>query len=149
EIAESEAQRLDLVALIHHPLGEETGLEPATAEALRHGERRALAAACGVIATSTATARLLINDYGVNPERIAVARPGSDLSTRAGDGRRGDAVELLSVGTLTHRKGHDLLVEALARLRDLPWLCRIVGSPDRAPAVAAALECQIARHGLH
>jgi glycosyltransferase involved in cell wall biosynthesis len=57
-------------------------------------------------------------------------------------------VRLLSIGTLTPRKGHDLLIEALARLADLSWTCRIIGSPDRAPVTAAELGALIARHGL-
>src|SRR4051812_27846945 len=43
EIAERAAGRLRLVALVHHPLAEETGLSAAASEALFHSERRALA----------------------------------------------------------------------------------------------------------
>jgi len=57
-------------------------------------------------------------------------------------------VVLLSVGNLIHRKGHDLLVEALARLTDLRWSCRIVGSLDHDPEYARRLARQIAGHGL-
>ena len=150
EIAETEAGRLRLVALVHHPLAEETGLSAAAADALFHSERRALAMTRGIIATSSTTAQRLIERYGVAPERLAVARPGSDpasLPPAVAPGQ-GHIVNLLSVGTLTPRKGHDLLIEALARLADLPWTCRIIGSPDRAPATAADLRGRIARHGL-
>ena len=118
--------------------------------ALLESERRALAMTRGVIATSATTARRLVQAYGVAPARLAIARPGSDplpaIPERsfASD----QAVSLLSVGTLTHRKGHDLLIEALARLAGLPWSCRIVGSPDRAPAIADDLRRRIAGHGL-
>ena len=149
-IAAAERERLRLIALVHHPLAEETGLGAADCAALLESERRALAMTRGVIATSATTARRLVQAYGVAPARLAVARPGSDpvpaIPERsfAGD----QAVHLLSVGTLTHRKGHDLLIEALARLADLPWTCRIVGSPDRAPAIADDLRRRIAGHGL-
>ena len=150
KIAEKEAGRLRLVALVHHPLAEETGLSAAASDSLFRSERRALAGTRGVIATSGTTARRLIESYDVLPERIAVAQPGSDRATTGPISARGpdEPVRLLSIGTLTPRKGHDLLIEALARLTDLPWSCRIIGSPDRAPATAAELRAQIARHGL-
>jgi glycosyltransferase involved in cell wall biosynthesis len=150
EVAEAEAGRLRLVALVHHPLAEETGLSAAASDALFRSERRALAVTRGVIATSSTTAHRLIERYDVQPERLAVAQPGSDpapagpISLRVPD----EPVKLLSIGTLTPRKGHDLLIEALARLADLPWTCRIIGSPDRAPTTAADLRTRIARHGL-
>ncbi|MQA67214.1 MAG: glycosyltransferase, partial [Alphaproteobacteria bacterium] len=46
------------------------------------------------------------------------------------------------------RKGHDVLVGALARIRDLPWRSVVVGCLDREPATARALERRIARTGL-
>jgi glycosyltransferase involved in cell wall biosynthesis len=109
-----------------------------------------LAKARGVIATSGTTAKRLIERYGVVPERLAVARPGSDPGPAGPRSTRvpGEPVRLLSIGTLTPRKGHDLLIEALAALGELPWSCRIIGSPDRAPATAAELRAQIARHCL-
>jgi hypothetical protein len=71
---EAQVGRLRLIALIHHPLAEETGLPPERAEALRAGERRALAAVSQVVVTSRFTARLLA-DYSVPAARIAVVEP--------------------------------------------------------------------------
>jgi glycosyltransferase involved in cell wall biosynthesis len=74
---EREAGRLRIVALVHHPLAAETGIDPALAAVLEISERRALAAARSVIVSSRATAATLAG-YGVTADRVAVVEPGSD-----------------------------------------------------------------------
>jgi glycosyltransferase involved in cell wall biosynthesis len=143
EIAAAESRRLRLVALVHHPLALETGLEDGRAEALRTSEASALAAARTVITTSAATARALA-DYGVALERTAVVEPGTDPAPLA-RGSRGRVLELLCVSAVVPRKGHSVLVEALAPLVDRPWRLTCVGSLARAPKTVAALRQQIAR----
>jgi glycosyltransferase involved in cell wall biosynthesis len=147
EAAMAVRARRPLVALVHHPLALETGLSAADALAMRQSERAALACASMVVVTSAPTARLLANDYGVPPERVAVARPGTD---RGGSERRtGDAtVQLLSIGSLVERKGFDVLIAALATLKDLPWRLCIAGDRTRNAAVAARVDADIVRHGL-
>jgi len=49
---------------------------------------------------------------------------------------------ILSVGLLAARKGHDILVAALAQIRDLSWQAQIVGKTHD-PAVEANLRRQI------
>lgn len=136
-----------VVALCHHPLALESGLAPALADRLRASERAALGACAGVIAASAATAATLTAEYGVPPAHLAVARPGTDPALRA-TGSGGPGVALLAVGSLTRRKGHDVLIEALAGLARLDWRLTIAGPANRDPDCAAALEWQIARHGL-
>ncbi|MGE0718469.1 MAG: glycosyltransferase family 4 protein, partial [Alphaproteobacteria bacterium] len=68
-----------IVALVHHPLAEETGLAPGDADRLRAAERADLARVDGVVVTSAFTARALAADYGVSADRIAVVPPGVDL----------------------------------------------------------------------
>lgn len=63
---------------------------------------------------------------------------------RALDWEEAGAPQLLTVGRLEWQKGHDLALEALARLRDLPWTYWIVGEG----AHRADLEAQIARLSL-
>jgi glycosyltransferase involved in cell wall biosynthesis len=136
-----------VIALVHHPLALETGLSNEEAAQLRTSERTALAGARRVVVTSAATARILVADYDVRGDRIAVAPPGSDRVARA-RGNAAGPVALLSVGALVPRKGHDVLIAALANLADLDWRLTIVGPSDRDPATAARLEAQIVRLGL-
>src|SRR3954451_22534806 len=145
-VAARHRDRLRLVALVPPPLCLETGLDPARAADLRTDERRALAACRRVIVTSPATATTLAADFDVPPERLTVAIPGTDpapLATATGDPPR-----LLCVGTLTPRKAHRLLLEALATSLDLPWHLVLAGSTDRDPATAAAVRAAIKRLGL-
>jgi len=141
-LAAAEGQRLRLVALVHHPLA----LEPGAPMALVASEREALRHARAVIATSVTTAETLRADYGVPGDRLLVAPPGTDQVPPAP--RRGNPPHLLSLGSVTPRKGHATLVAALARIADLPWHCTIAGSLDRAPETVAALAAQITTTGL-
>ncbi len=136
-----------LVALVHHPLGLESGLDPATAQALIDNERAVLVHARHVIVTSETTRATLIADFGVPGERVTVAEPGADPAPRF-EGSGGGEAALLAVGSITPRKGHVVLVEALAGLTDLPWRLTIIGSPERDPVCAAELNAAIAAHGL-
>lgn len=149
-VAEAEARRLRLVGLIHHPLAYETGLTHAKQALLLTSERRALHAARAVICTSATTAGILSGKYGIARDRLFVAQPGTDpvSSGKAPARAFDDVAHLLSVGTVTHRKGHDVLIEALALVADLHWTCTIAGSLDREPAMAAMISEKIARHGL-
>jgi glycosyltransferase involved in cell wall biosynthesis len=147
DVASQLAGRNPLLALLHHPLALEWGLSVAQAGALRASERSALAAAKGVVVTSTATARLVASDYGVPAERITVARPGSDPAPPA-RGSQGDVVHLLSVGAVVPRKGFDVLIAALATLTDLPWQLAIAGDLTRDSDAAAQLHTEVARHAL-
>lgn len=150
ELAEAEGGRLRLVALVHHPLALETGLAPADRDSLARSERRALRMARAVIANSAATAKALIQDYGVPPDILTIAEPGTDPARKLARsaGATGSARHLLSVGTVTPRKGYDVLIEALASIHDLPWTCTIAGSLERAPDTCADIRARIAAHGL-
>jgi glycosyltransferase involved in cell wall biosynthesis len=135
-----------VVALVHHPLGLETGLAPETARSLIASEASALAEAQGVIVTSPATARIVAADLGVTRERISIAVPGTDPAMRAP--ANGDPPRLLCVGTISPRKAQRVLVEALAGLVDRAWTLTVVGATDRAPDETERLQRLIAETGL-
>ena len=148
EEAKSLRERYAVVALVHHPLALETGLSDAEAAALHASERAALACARHVISTSVATARLLIDDYGVPAERLTVVKPGTDRAAAHEPRPAGEALKLLTVGAVVPRKGYDVLVEALTRLKDRQWRLVIVGDNTRSPETAARLDEDIMRYGL-
>jgi glycosyltransferase involved in cell wall biosynthesis len=147
EAAARHGGRLALVGLVHHPLCLETGLEFDTAERLRASERAALAWCQQVIVTSPLTARTVGAEFDVPAERVTVALPGVDPAPVA-SGSATRRPHLLCVGSLTPRKGHRLLLEALAGLLDLDWTLACVGSAKRDPAMAAQVRETIAVLGL-
>lgn len=134
------------VALCHHPLALETGLDPRTADRLKCSEVAALAEARAVIVTSAATGELVGREFRVARERLTVAPPGVARRPRAK--RTGQPPLLLAVGSVVPRKGHDLLIAALARLTDRDWHCLIVGALDRDPATTEAVRAAILAAGL-
>ena len=136
-----------VVALIHHPLALETGLAPHEAARLRDSERAALASTRRIVATSRATADLLAARFDVPSGHIDVIVPGTDRGSFATGCDRAP-LRLLSVGTIVPRKGFDILVEALARLTDLPWRLTIVGDRTRDLQAVARLDAAIAHHCL-
>ncbi len=133
------------VALVHHPLARETGLSPRDAAALAEVEGALLAVARRVIVTSPTTAREL-EASGVLGDRITVVLPGTDPSPVSAPSPRGG--RLLCAATITPRKGHALLVSALAELRDLPFHLVCAGSTARDRACVDALRAQIDAAGL-
>ena len=126
------------VGLIHHPTALETGFSEADRAILLTAEKRVLPALARVIVTSEATAEQLAGDFNVDRDRIRIVVPGTDDAPRS-PGSSGPACRIVSVGTLIPRKGHDVLLRALARLYDLDWQLTIVGSPDRDPVHAQSL----------
>nr|PZN74004.1 MAG: glycosyl transferase family 1 [Pseudomonadota bacterium] len=140
--------RVPIIALVHHPLGYEPGLPEERAEQLIASERAALKFARRVIVTSPFTKRLLTQEFEVPPNLITVAMPGTAPAERASGSGDGQEIKLLSVGSITPRKGYPILVQALAPLSGLDWRLTIVGPQDRDRAAFAELQAAIARHKL-
>jgi glycosyltransferase involved in cell wall biosynthesis len=128
-----EARRLRLIALVHMPLAEAP-------------ERAVLEAASDVVVTSEFARGLVLRTYALPDERVHVAEPGADAAPPAPGTAAGEA--LLCVAAVIPGKGHDLLIDALAGLRELSWRCTCVGSLDRDPAFASAIRRRAGDAGL-
>ena len=128
EVLLPEAGRLRLVVLLHMPLDDLS-------------ERAALLAAAAVVTTSRWSRRLVLERYRLDPAAVHVAEPGVDAADLAPGTASGG--ELLCVGAVTPVKGADVLLEALAMIRDLPARCTWVGSLTRDRDYVQALRRQL------
>jgi glycosyltransferase involved in cell wall biosynthesis len=147
EVLEAHGRRLRLVCFVHHPYAAEPGLPPAEWRRLVAAERLALPHLTRAIVTSRLTATTVERDYGLPASRISLAYPGTDLAPVAG-GSRSAVLVLLAVGTVMPRKDQLGLVEALGRLRKLPWRLRIAGNTERFPETVAAVRARAAALGI-
>lgn len=148
DVAERHASRLRWLALVHHPLGMEAGLGPRETAALLESERRALATARRIVVTSEATAQLL-HRLEMAPSPALVIEPGCDLPVAPRPiGVPSWPVQLLCVASVTPRKGHLVLLDALAGLAALPWTLHCVGSLEMDPAAALAARQSVLANGL-
>jgi glycosyltransferase involved in cell wall biosynthesis len=133
DLLQAESDRLSLVLLVHMPL--------------RDGAARAaLEAATAVVTTSSFARDWLAEHYDLPAARLHVATPGVDPAPAA-DGSD-DGTRLLCVAVVRPHKGHDLLVEALAAIADLPFTCDVVGGLDHEPDFVAVVRRRVADAGL-
>ena len=132
EEAERDAARLRFVALVHHPLALESGLDSGTAAACSRAsvgpaDRGAKSSRPGDVGIAQGS--------GFPCDRIAVVLPGTAPAPLA----KGTAARIrrvrcpggtVSVASLTPRKGYDVLFHAFARLPHLEWHLTCAGSRD-------------------
>jgi glycosyltransferase involved in cell wall biosynthesis len=126
------------VVLNHHPTGLEPGLAPETAAALISLEQRIMPQLHHVVVTSPTTGETIARQFGVANTRILNITPGTDDAPPSA-GSDGEIVHVLSIGSLIPRKGHDVLMRAMAKLFDLNWRLTIAGGSRLDPAYAAWL----------
>jgi len=142
-------RRLRLIGLVHHPLADEYSLSEPQVKYFFDRETAALAAVNRIIVTSRFTAKRLA-DYQVAAERIDTVLPGVALAQPAPavDQPLRAPARLLCVATLIPRKGHAVLVAALAQIADLNWRCECIGALDRDLACVAEVQQAIKTYGL-
>lgn len=134
------------VALMHHPAALETGLAATVQQALAAAERRALADCRHVVTTSQLTARQMTGGYDVAADKVTAIVPGVGAAPLTA-GRSQGVARLLCVGAVIPRKGHDVLVAALARLQDVAWRLDCYGNlRDR--ATVGMVRGAVRRHDL-
>ncbi len=118
---------LDATPMNYDTVGAAYGHRPASGAVERLKRRanaRSLQAAAALVTWCDWARRSLIEDYGVDSERISVIPPGVnlDLWPRPSWGESGDPVRILFVGGDFARKGGDILLEAFA---GLPRSCEL------------------------
>jgi glycosyltransferase involved in cell wall biosynthesis len=139
-----QARRLRLVVLVHMPLGQRWGEAGAYEARVREGA--VLSAAIAVVTTSQWSRLRLRGLYQLAADRIHVAEPGVDAADLATGTKAGGA--LMCVAAVTHDKGHDVLLDALQTVSELPWRCACVGSLDRDRVFVTALLRRTREGGL-
>lgn len=133
--------RHHLIALVHHLEGAEpTCLEP---DRIAARDARILGRMHGIISASAHT-RDQIKELNLGPKSIRVVRPGSDPAgprLRATK-RDPNQLRLVCIATITQRKGHDLLLDAL-ETADVRFSLELLGAHHFEPEWAAMIESRI------
>jgi hypothetical protein len=122
--------RLAVVVLLHMPLGPDVA------------EETVLASAAAVVTTSEWSRAQVRHWYGLR--RVHAVIPGSEAAPLAAGS--GTGTSFLCVAAVHPGKGHDLLLESLARLGDRPWSLVCAGSLDVDPGHATTLQAQVYAH---
>ncbi|MFI9817631.1 glycosyltransferase family 4 protein [Saccharothrix variisporea] len=136
EVVLPHARRVRVAVLVHLPLAEEVGLSPAVAARLDAAERECLRGVSAVIATGAGAAARVAERHGLG--RVHSVPPGVEPAAVA-SGTDGVS-RLLTVASVTPRKGHDVLARALATVLDHRWVWAVVGPTPDAGHLAAVRE---------
>lgn len=126
------------IGLIHHPVSMEAGTPEPDAARLREIEKTLFPQLAHIIVTSETTAATLVAEFAVPAEKITTVIPGTDPAPRSpgtpnAGGPGGPTCRIVALGSYTPRKGHPLLLRALARLFDLDWHLTIAGGAFNSP----------------
>ena len=132
--------------VVHLPISDEVGLDPARRERYAALEAQAVRAASGVVCPSRWCAAELRRRYGRSD--IGVAVPGVTPAPAALGSQHSGLPRLLTLASLTPTKDQVTLVRALAQLTDLGWLADLVGFDLADPGYAARVRHEVAEVGL-
>jgi len=139
--------RMPTVALIHHPLCLENGLDENVVQALEGSERKSLAFVDGIITTSPATTRTVSEIFSYPIEKISTVIPGVERGKRS-IGNSGGTIKLLCTGSIIERKGHEYLISALASLKHLDWRLDCIGSTEFDKKLFEKLQAKVMNENL-
>jgi len=133
--------------VVHLPISDELGLDPARRERYAVLQAQAVRVASGVLCSSRWSATELTRRYGRRD--LGVAVPGvTPAPVARGSSEAGRPSHFLTLATLTPTKDQLTLVQALAQVPDLPWTAALVGSDRVDPDYAARVRAEIAAAGL-
>lgn len=147
QLMEALGQKMKVVALIHHPLCLENGLERQEARMLEEREGEGLKHVSHVIAVSPATRNAVCDLFGFDDGRIDIVLPGVERG-KASRGSDDATLNLLCVGSVIERKGHRFLIEALAGLKAFQWRLDCMGSTAFDEALFETLQNMLVAHNL-
>ena len=145
---------LPFVTTFHGRYGDSNPLKKIYNSVMGRGDR--------VIAISHYIAGEITRRYDIGADRLRVIPRGVDLALHDPDRvsaermikltnewRLPDGVPIVMLpARVTRWKGHELLIDALDLLRDIPFHCLIVGSHEGKERYKAGLEARISRLGL-
>jgi len=140
------AGRLRLVALVHLPVACDATLAPDERQAAAAIESALLRRMAMVVVTGRVSLTVVAR-YGVAANRVVLVEPGADPAPIA-EGSAGGDVHVLCVATVSEPKGHERLIQALGRIRHLPWHLTCAGSLTRDIETARRVSQMIAADGL-
>lgn len=132
--------------VVHLPISDELGLDPARRERYAALEGQAVRAASGVVCPSHWCAAELRRRYGRSD--LGVATPGVAPAPAARGSQHSGLPRLLTLASLTPTKDQLTLVRAFALLTDLVWSADLVGFDVADPGYAARVRHEVAEAGL-
>ena len=147
EFMKALSEKIPVVALVHHPLCLETGLDEGKAELLKRSEAKGLEVVARIITSSQETANTVEKLFGFPGLKIDAVEPGVDRGglSMPDDGQ---SIRLLCVGSVIARKGHEDLLKALASLNELDWQLDCIGNIEFDPGLYHKLQDFIVEHSL-